>query len=344
MEELLKKAFLVTTSIFTVTLFVSSNAMARSHIHMVGSSTVYPFATTIAEKFGLSGDFKTPVVEATGTGGGVKLFCLGIGEKFPDFVNASRGIEESEIKKCNENNVKQVIEIKIGYDGIVLAESSHIAKQFIITKKQLFLALANKIPLNGELVKNPYHKWSDIDKSLPNKEIVIYGPPTSSGTRDAFVELVMEKACSDISEFKKKYTNSKDLKRMCRIIRTDGKFIEAGENDNLIVQKLKSNPDALGIFGFGFLRQNGSIIRGIKIDGVMPNFDNIISGKYTVSRPLFIYLKKEHINLIPGMKEFVYEIINEDAIGEEGYLVEKGLIPMRKDELKKMRDTVLRSL
>lgn len=343
MEALLKKALLI-TSILIITVLVSPGAMARSHIHMVGSSTVYPFATTIAEKFGLSGDFKTPVVEATGTGGGIKLFCLGVGEKFPDFANSSRKIEENEIKKCNENKVEPIIEIKIGYDGIVLAESSHVTKQFSVTKKQLFLALANKVPVNGELVKNPYHKWSDIDKSLPNKEIAIYGPPTSSGTRDAFVELVMEKACSEMKEFKEKYSNSKDLKRMCRIIRTDGKFIEAGENDNLIVQKLKSNPDALGIFGFGFLKQNSNIIRGIKIDDVIPNFDNIISGKYTVSRPLFIYLKKEHIGLVPGIKQFVYEIISEDAIGEEGYLIEKGLIPMRKDEFKKMRDTVLRSL
>lgn len=331
-------------TISLVTLFaLSNNAIAREHISVVGSSTVYPFTTVIAEEFGANTGNKTPIIESTGTGGGMKLFCSGIGKSHPDFTNASRAIKKSELARCKKNKISSPIEIKIGYDGIVLA-SSKKAKPSSLTKKQIFLALASKIPQNGKLVKNPYQKWSDIDKSLPNKTIAVYGPPSTSGTRDAFVELVMEKACVKLPEFVKAYPNKKQRKKACHIIRVDGKFIEAGENDNLIVQKLKNDKDALGIFGFGFLQQNSGSIQGSKINGVMPTFDNIIANKYSVARPLFVYMKKEHLNIAPGMKEFAAELISEDAIGEDGYLIERGLIPMTNNEFDKIRGRVLSAL
>ncbi len=315
----------------------------RDYVNMTGSSTVYPFARTIAEKFGRNRSFKTPIVESTGTGGGIKLFCLGVGKDFVDFANASRKIKASELKICNKNGIKDVVEIKIGYDGIVIANSNK-TKAYNLTKEQIFLALAQKIPQNGKLIKNPHQKWSDIDKSLPNINISVYGPPPTSGTRDAFVELVMEEPCVKNPAFITATPNKKARKKKCHIIRSDGKFIEAGENDNLIVQKLKNDRNALGIFGFSFLEQNAGVVHGAKINGVYPTFENIASSKYGVSRPLFIYFKKEQLPFVKGMKEFIGEIVNENAIGDEGYLVEKGLIPAQSDEIEKMKEKVLGGL
>lgn len=314
----------------------------RKHIVMVGSSTVYPFAATIAETFGRDSDFKTPVVEATGTGGGFKLFCSGIGYNFPDFSNASRAIEKSEIAKCHENGVKNIGEIKIGYDGIVLANSSS-GRKYSLSKEQIFLALAAQVPdKKGEkLIDNPYKKWSEISANLPNINIAIYGPPTTSGTRDAFVELVMEEPCKKIALFTKTYPDKKTLSKKCHVVRSDGHFIEAGENDNLIVQKLKNDADALGIFGFSFLEENHHTIKAAKINNVEPSFDSIVSGSYEVSRPLFIYFKEEHLKIIPGMTEFIKEIIDQNTIGDDGYLMQKGLIPLTKSELKKVRDEIM---
>lgn len=317
--------------VFFLIPMISNNSYARSYIKIVGSSTLYPFTTIIAEEFGDITDFRTPVVEATGTGGGMKLFCSGIGEKYPDFTNASRAIKESEIERCKKNSISRPIEIKIGYDGIVLANSRG-SNKISLTKKQIFLALAHKVPRNNKLINNPYNYWSDIDKSLPNVKIAVYGPPSTSGTRDAFVELVMEEPCLKIKEFTEEYPDKKKRKKSCHIMRFDGKFIEAGENDNLIVQKLKNDSEALGIFGFSFLQLNNNLIQGVEIDNIYPTFDSIIENKYKVSRPLLIYAKKEHIDKIAGMREFVDEIINEDTIGDEGYLVQRGLIPMSKSE------------
>ena len=325
-------------------------ASSRSYINVVGSSTVYPFTAVIAEEFGRvakskNPQSKTPIVESTGTGGGFKLFCSGVGYNYPDFSNASRRIEKSEIKKCNENGVQGIGEIKIGYDGIVLANSVAGIK-YGLTKKQIFLALAEEIPdeKTGKLIKNNYQKWSDIDAKLPKIDIAVYGPPSTSGTRDAFVELVMEEPCMTIEQFTATYADKAVRKKKCHTIRSDGKFIEAGENDNLIVQKLKNDKDALGIFGFSFLEENHEVIQAALINDVMPSFDNIVSGAYPVSRPLFIYFKKEHFNLIPQMREFVKEIISKDTIGPEGYLLQKGLIPLTDLELKKVGDELTDSL
>jgi phosphate transport system substrate-binding protein len=336
--------FLTSSQAFAFSL-PQFKAAQRKHIQVVGSSTVYPFTSVIAEEFGRNSTFKTPIIEATGTGGGFKLFCSGLGYGFPDFSNASRKIEPSEVERCSKAGIKNIIEIKIGYDGIVLANST-LGRKYSLTKKQIFLALAEKIPAQNKavLVPNPYQKWSDIDSSLPKIAIAIYGPPTTSGTRDAFVELVMEDACMKMEEFVAAFPESKIRKKRCGIIRSDGKFIEAGENDNLIVQKLKNDRNALGIFGFSFLEENRNVIKAASINYVMPIFENIVSGDYPVSRPLFIYFKKEHLDLIKGMREFLAEITSKDTIGNDGYLLQKGLIPLTDLELKKVRDEVAKSL
>ncbi|MBL4616896.1 MAG: substrate-binding domain-containing protein [Robiginitomaculum sp.] len=315
----------------------ASAVEAREQIRIVGSSTVYPFVTVAAEEFGNYSKFKTPIIEATGTGGGFKLFCSGIGEKYPDFSNASRAIKQSEIDRCAENDINEIAELKIGYDGIVLANSI-AAEKFQLTKNQIFLALAKQVPLNGELVDNYYQKWNEVDPSLPDQKIEVYGPPPTSGTRDAFVELVLEPSCKDLPEFLAAIPDKKQRAKNCHLVREDGRYIEVGENDNLIVQKLIANKQALGIFGFSFLDENGATVQGSVIEGVEPSFENISSGSYGISRPLFVYVKNAHSGLIPGVKEFALELVSDNAIGEEGYLVEKGLIPLSEDDLDKTRE------
>jgi len=290
-------------------------AQSRNQIQIVGSSTVFPFATAVAERFGQNSDFPTPVVESTGSGGGFKIFCQGVGGNNVDITDASRRIKNSEIDKCNANGVTPV-EVKVGFDGIVLANSKN-SPDFTISREQIFAALARKIVVNGKTVANPYRKWSEIDPSLPDETIEVLGPPPTSGTRDAFVELVMEKACQTGIE-----------KEKCGDLREDGAYIDAGENDNLIVQKLQANRAALGIFGFSYLDQNSDIIKGAIVDGVEPTFENIADGSYPVSRSLYFYIKKEHVGVIPGIMEYVAEFTSDKAWGEDGYLAEKGLIPL----------------
>ena len=260
---------------------------SRDYIAVVGSSTVYPFTTTVAEQFGKGGKFKTPKVESTGTGGGFKLFCSGVGVQYPDVSNASRAIKASEVESCARNGVKDIVEVKVGYDGIVLANSKK-SSLFKITRRELFLALAKNVPDPANptaLVANPYKTWNQINKALPADKIEVLGPPPTSGTRDAFAELVLESGCSTFAWIKSlKDVDEGRFKRVCDSIREDGAYVEAGENDNLIVQKLESNPKALGIFGYSFLEENVSKIEGSYIDGVEPNFDNIASGKYPVSK------------------------------------------------------------
>jgi phosphate transport system substrate-binding protein len=293
-------------------------AAARDQIQIVGSSTVFPFTTAVAEKLGQGGQFKTPVVESTGTGGGMKLFCSGVGEGTADFTNASRAMKDTELAECQAKGVTPV-EIKVGFDGIVLA-SSKAGTAVDLTKEQIFKALAKNVAVDGAVVANPYVNWSDVDASLPAAKIEVLGPPSTSGTRDAFVELVMLEACQD--EVKAANEDA------CGEIREDGAYVEAGENDNLIVQKLEANADAFGIFGFSFLDQNADKLQGAKVGGVEPTFENIASGDYGVSRSLFIYAKKEHVGVIPGMAEFIAEYTSEGAWSADGYLADKGLIPL----------------
>ena len=302
---------------------LSAPASAREQIRIVGSSTVFPFATAVAERFGQAGSFGAPVVESTGTGGGIKLFCEGVGENTPDIANASRRIKDTELEACKTAGVTPV-EVKIGFDGIVLA-SAKSGEALGLTREQIFQALAKNLPNEaGEMQPNPNQNWSDVDSSLPDAKIEVLGPPPTSGTRDAFVELVMAEACPEAVK-----SANEDA---CGEIREDGAYVEAGENDNLIVQKLEANPAAVGIFGFSFLDQNADKLQGATVDGVEPTFENIASGDYPVSRSLFFYVKKEHVGTIPGLKEYAAEFTSDEAMGEDGYLSEKGLIPLTEEE------------
>ncbi|MDX2349779.1 MAG: PstS family phosphate ABC transporter substrate-binding protein [Porticoccus sp.] len=341
-------------------------AAARDYVSVVGSSTVYPFATVVAERFGKSTGNATPKVESTGSGGGMKLFCSGVGTEHPDVTNSSRRIKASEYKLCQDNGVTDVIEVLIGYDGIVVANSK-TKEAMHLTRKDLFLALAIQVPgPDGKLIDNPYKTWKDVNPTLPNTKIEVLGPPPTSGTRDAFSELAMEggaKKFSDLAAlrgskdadeikalmiklgipenaFNKK--GKKVFKAVAHAIREDGHYIEAGENDNLIVQKLEANPNALGIFGFSFLDQNSDKVQGSIVEGVEPEFDTIANKSYPISRPLYFYVKKAHIGVVPGIEGYLAEFSSEKAWGEEGYLADKGMIPMP-TELRKQYATSIKS-
>ena len=326
---------LVAAALLGLTVAGSTLAQTgRDYVYVVGSSTVYPFATVVAERFGRGSEFKTPKIESTGSGGGLKLFCDGVGVDYPDITNSSRAIKASEVATCASNGVTEIIEVKIGYDGIVIANAVG-ADDFELTRQDIFLALAKEVPgeAEGELIENPYETWADVNPNLPATRIEVLGPPPTSGTRDAFVELAMEGGCKAtpwIAELKNSDKNR--YKSICHTIREDGAFVEAGENDNLIVQKLQANPNALGIFGFSFLDQNMEKVKGSKVDGVAPTFDAIADGGYPVSRPLFFYVKKAHVDVIPGLRGYLREFTSERAWGEEGYLSDRGLIPMPDEE------------
>ena len=327
----MKKAIILIVLSLIPSVIIPTISQAREQIRIVGSSTVFPFISATAEEFANTTKYKSPIVESTGTGGGIKLFCSGIGDKYPDFANASRDMKKSEFELCKKNGVTKIAEIKIGYDGIVIANSQK-ALPISLNKEQIFLGLAKRIEQNGVLIKNPNKTWSDVHPLLPDVEIRVYGPPPTSGTRDAFVELVMHEACGLFPAFKDTFKDKKEYKKECGMMREDGYFIEAGENDNLIIQKLVANPNSLGIFGFSFLEQNEDKVRGNKVDGIEPTFENIASELYGISRSLFVYVKKQHYETIAGMEEFVELLLSEEAIGLEGFLTYKGLIPMSNDE------------
>jgi len=331
------------SSLAGVMLALGSHAhaqAARDSINIVGSSTVYPFTTTVAEQFGRGGKFKTPKVESTGTGGGLKLFCNGVGPQFPDIANASRRIRPAELQTCAQNGVKEVVEIKVGYDGIVIAENK-TGSSLNLTRRDVYLALAKVVPDPANptsLIPNPYTTWKEVNKSLPATKIEVLGPPPTSGTRDSFVELYMEAGCRTFAWLDALRSQDEPrFKRACDTMREDGHYVEAGENDNLIVQKLAANPAAVGIFGYSFLEENLDKLKGAVVDGVSPSFETVASGKYPASRPLFIYVKKAHVGVIPGITEFMAEYTSEKALGEEGYLADKGLIPPAKGEIEKIR-------
>ncbi len=322
---------------------VASAQAGRDTVSVVGSSTVYPFTTTVAEQLGRQGRFKTPKVESTGTGGGIKLFCNGVGAQHPDVANASRRMNASEFDTCKRNGVTEIIELKIGYDGLTLSENKR-GPSFALTRRDVFLALAKQIPDPANptaLIANPHKTWKDVDARLPAIRIEVLGPPPTSGTRDSFHELYLEPGCRSFAWLNQlRSIDAKRFQRICYTIREDGAFVEAGENDNLIVQKLEANPNAIGIFGYSFLEENQDKLRGLKIEGVAPDFESIASGKYPAARPLFVYLKKAHIGVIPGLPEFMNEYVSEKAIGEEGYLGDRGLVPLPKAELAKVRAAI----
>ena len=332
------KRSILCAAVLAAALAGGGSAAARDQIRIVGSSTVYPFATAVAEEFGRASGFKTPIIESTGTGGGFKLFCGGVGVGHPDITNASRRIKQSEVDLCAANGVTSITEVKIGYDGIVIARSK-AAPRIDLSLRQVWLALAKQTPTpSGAWVANPHRTWKDVDASLPSLKIEVLGPPPTSGTRDAFNELALEGGCKSFPDVAALEAKSKDeyLER-CHSVREDGGYVEAGENDNLIVQKLVANPDALGVFGYSFLDQNSDKIQGNTVGGVEPTFENIAGGRYPVSRSLYIYVKNAHVASIPGMQAYVTEFTSEKAFGEYGYLADKGLIPEPKAEREKVR-------
>ncbi len=336
----MKQSFAVAAIASVATVGLGSGealAQARDRILLAGSSTVAPFAQLVVERFNNTTQHSAEY-NSTGTGGGFRLFCGGVGADHTDFSGASRSIRDSEVEMCAQNGVEDITELTIGYDGIVLADSVE-GESMSITRPQLFQALAAQVEVDGRIVDNPYTRWSEIDSSLPDTEIEVLGPPPTSGTRDAFVELVMEEGCQEFPAIAAVEDADEDrFEQICGTMREDGAFVEAGEDDNLIVQRLEANPDAFGIFGFSFLDQNRDVIQGAEVDGVEPTFDNIATGEYPVSRSLFLYVKDAHVGVIPGMREFLQELTAEETLGPEGYLVDAGLIPLNEDERQALRD------
>ena len=331
------KHLLLTASAVAI-VAVAGQAQARDQISIVGSSTVFPYNQAVSEQFANSTEFPSPIVESTGTGGGMQIFCGGIGEDYADITGASRAMTESEWETCKENGVTDVTEVLLGYDGLSLATAQEGA-DVDFTKAQLFQALAAEVAVDGEIVENPYTNWSEIDSSLPDQEILVYGPPPTSGTRDAWVELVMEEGCA---EFEAIADLDEDRhEEVCQRMRTDGPFVEAGENDNLIVQRLTSDSDAFGIFGYSFLYENQDSLKGSSIEGVAPSPDTIETGEYGVSRPLFFYVKNAHRGAIPNLAEFIEEYVSEESMGPGGYLQERGLVPLPDERRKTVQDAAL---
>ncbi|MEO9600973.1 substrate-binding domain-containing protein [Parasphingorhabdus sp.] len=306
----------------------------RGEIRIVGSSTVFPFAKAVAEQFSINGENPSPILESTGTGGGMSLFCAGVGADTPDIENASRRIKASEFEMCQSNGVTDVVEVKIGIDGIAIAQANNGAA-FSLTPTQIYKAIAER-PFGEE---NTSEKWSDIDSSLPDFAISVYGPPSTSGTRDALTELIMEVGCvTDPATKALKKTDKENFDAICHEVRADGGYIDAGENDNLIVQKLKANPNSVGIFGYSFLEENLDSVRGIPVSGVNPTYDAIASGEYPGARPLYVYVKKQHVGVIPGLQEYMSEFINAGT--RDGYLVKAGLIASPDDVRAEMTEVV----
>ena len=352
------KNFIILVSIIAV-LAPLKNALAfdlkflkskRNYIYLVGSSTVSPFMAAVSEEFYRTQSLNNrnaviPVVESDGSTEGFRMFCAGVGYKYPDFANSSRLIRENEMEDCHRNGAKEIVEVKIGYDGIVLA-SSRGSKKMQLTTDQIFMALAEKIydAKSGKIISNPYQNWNEIDSALPKKKITIYGPPLTSGTRDVFADIVLEENCFLKKEFIAAFPDRDIRRRQCRKIRSDGNFIESGENDNVIVRALKEKKEALGIFGFNFLAVNGKTIQAVSIDNIAPTFDTISSKKYPLSRPLFVYFKKENLSTTPQMRDFVNEIISEETIGQKGYLARSGLIALGDKELLEIRKNTLAQL
>jgi len=314
---------------------------ARDYVSAVGSSTVFPFASTVAEHFGKANPkFKTPKVESTGTGGGFKLFCGGVGVQFPDIANASRRVKASELEACAKNGVTEVAEIKIGYDGITIATQKG-APAYKLTRKDLFLAVAKTVPDPKDektLIPNPYKTWSEINPALPKVTIQLFGPAPNHGTRDAFAELVLEEGCQQYAWIKAlKETDEGRYKKICTQVREDGVWTDVSEDYALVMGKLAANSHALAVFTFSYLDQNREKLAAATVDGKAPAFESIADGSYVVSRPLFIYVKKAHVGTIPGIKEFIAEFTSEKAMGADGYLADKGLIPLHPSEFAKVR-------
>lgn len=337
----------LSASALAVLAVSASTAFARDEIRIVGSSTVFPYTQAVAEQFSNNTGATSPIVESTGTGGGMKIFCAGVGESHPDITGASRAMKASEYKLCQENGVTDISEAMIGFDGLSMAISRGNDFDWDLKLGEIYLALGAQVPVNGEWVDNPYQKWNEINSDLPAVAILAYGPPPTSGTRDAFVELAMHEGCKELDFVKAKKGEmekkpfKKWVKENCSRMRTDGPFVEAGENDNLIVQRLEADANAMGIFGYSFLYENLDQLKGVKIEGVEPSTDTIADKSYPISRPLFFYVKNAHRGVIPNLDEFIAEYMSDDALEAGGYLSERGLVALSDDRREQLQDDVL---
>jgi phosphate transport system substrate-binding protein len=331
----------LSASALAITAVCATAASARDALQIVGSSTVFPYTQAVSEQFANTTGNPSPVVESTGTGGGMQIFCAGIGEAHPDITGASRAMKASEFELCQENGVESVTEALIGFDGLSLAISRDNDFGWDLTLGQIYQALAAEVPVDGEWVENPYTMWSEIDPDLPEVEILAYGPPPTSGTRDAFVELAMWEGCMELDYVANGGFDEDWVEENCSRMRTDGPFVEAGENDNLIVQRLNADPNAMGIFGYSFLFENLDMLKPVTIEGVEPNPDTIADKSYPVSRPLYFYVKNAHRGVIQGMEEFIAEYMSEDALAPDGYLAERGLVSLSDERRQELRERVL---
>ena len=326
--------FLIKALSLSLLTVLSPYLAARDRIHIVGSSAVYPFAATVAERFAFQGDAPTPVVESMGTGGGFKIFCSGAGSRFPDIATASRKITPQELAVCKARHIGPLYEIVLGYDGIVLVHSKQ-EKTFNVTREQLFLALSARVPVGGKLIRNPYRLWKDIHPSLPAKKIHVFGPPATSGTRDVFLELVMEKGCQKIKSNFPGYLN-------CQRTREDGVYIEIGANENMIIQKVALSSGAVGIVSYSFLEQNKDRVHALSLEGSTPSAYLIQTRKYPVSRPLYVYIKKDNEALIPHLRQFAIELTAPHVSGHSGYLSRRGLIALEEENARLQHETILK--
>ncbi|ETX29534.1 substrate-binding domain-containing protein [Roseivivax isoporae] len=323
---------------------VSATAVAaqgRDAIRIVGSSTVFPYTQAVAEQFSSSTDFPSPVVESTGTGGGMQIFCEGIGEAHPDITGASRGMTAGEFELCQQNGVESITQANIGSDGLSIAISRDNEFDWDLSLAEVYQALAAQVPVDGEWVDNPYTMWNEINSDLPEVEILAYGPPPTSGTRDAFVELAMHAGCEELPYVQEGGFDGDWVEENCSRMRQDGPFVEAGENDNLIVQRLTADANAVGIFGYSFLFENQDALKAVSINGVQPDPDTIASGDYPISRPLYFYVKNAHRGVIPGLNEFIEEYMSEDAMAPGGYLTERGMVALSDERRAEVQENVL---
>ena len=323
----------LTAATLAIAALSATAAVARDEIRIVGSSTVFPYTQAVAEQFTNLTGAASPIVESTGTGGGMQVFCAGVGEEHPDITGASRAMKASEYELCATNGVTDITEALIGYDGLSLVVSRANEFAWDLTLAEVFTALAAQVPVDGAMVDNPYTMWNEINPALPAAPILVFGPPPTSGTRDAFVEMAMNAGCKELPFVIDGGFDGDWIKENCSRMRTDGPFVEAGENDNLIVQRLNSDPNAMGIFGYSFLFENQDTLKDVSIAGVPANLDTIATFDYPIARPLYIYIKNAHRGVIPNLQEFVAEYMSDDAIGADGYLSERGLVVQADDAL-----------
>jgi phosphate transport system substrate-binding protein len=307
----------------------ASTAAAADQIRIVSSSTVFPFASAVAEHFSRQSGFKSPVVESIGSGGGFKAFCRGLGEGTPDIATASRLMTPSERNACAASGVTEIAQIPIGRDGIVIAIAKS-AHPFPLTRRQLFLALARRVPLDGRLTANPARQWYDIDPQLPRMDILIYGPGPNHGTRDVLVEMVMEPACAELPVISG--LDEAARKAACEAIREDGAFVDVSETYSVLLRRVAMEPRAIGILPFSYVDQNTDKVQSLPFEGERPTYEAVLAGRYALSRPLFVYVKKDHLGRTPGLRQYIAEFTSEKAWGKDGYLSDLGLIPLPDSE------------